>query len=157
MRCPVRVHNGGNRAKPPQTGKAYRPTTADRRTVLCTRVQSSAAVVSDHSLIRDWISRRPAQDARASRDDPSSPTSATKSAKSGHYAPQQKSPYSISSSASDINDAGIVSPSAFAVVRLMMNSNFVGCSTGKSDGFEPCNILCTYVAPRRKKSRTLAL
>jgi len=78
-------------------------------------------------------------------------------AKSGHYAPQQKSPYSISSSASDINDAGIVSPSAFAVVRLMMNSNFVGCSTGKSDGFEPCNILCTYVAPRRKKSRTLAL
>src|SRR6516164_5057630 len=83
MRCPVRVHNGGNRAKPPQTGKAYRPTTADRRTVLCTRVQSSAAVVSDHSLIRDWISRWPAQDARASRDDPSSPTSATKSAKSG--------------------------------------------------------------------------
>src|SRR6516162_9418238 len=85
MRCPVRVHNGGNRAKPPQTGKAYRPTTADRRTVLCTRVQSSAAVVSDHSLIRDWISRRPAQDARASRDDPSSPTSATKSAQSGHW------------------------------------------------------------------------
>ena len=40
--------------------------------------------------------------------------------------------YSINSSASDINGAGIVSPSAFAVVRLMMNSNFVGCSTGRS-------------------------
>jgi hypothetical protein len=54
--------------------------------------------------------------------------------------------YSISSSASDINDAGIVSPSAFAVVRLMMNSNFVGCSTGRSPGFAPRRILSTYLS-----------
>jgi hypothetical protein len=64
--------------------------------------------------------------------------------------------YSISSSASDINDAGIVNPSAFADVRLMMNSNLVGCSTGKSDGFVPCSIFCTYGALRRKRSGMLA-
>jgi hypothetical protein len=63
--------------------------------------------------------------------------------------------YSISSSASDINDAGIVSPSAFAVVRLMMNSNFVGCSTGISPGFVPRRTLSTTSAARRKKSEKL--
>ena len=30
---------------------------------------------------------------------------------------------------------GIVSPICFAALRLMMNSNFVGCSTGRSAGF----------------------
>jgi hypothetical protein len=38
-------------------------------------------------------------------------------------------PYSISSSASDRNDAGIVSPSAFAVVRLITSSNLPACLT----------------------------
>src|ERR1700675_1808874 len=37
--------------------------------------------------------------------------------------------YSITSSARSRNDSGIVSPSAFAVFRLITNSNFVGCST----------------------------
>ena len=31
----------------------------------------------------------------------------------------------------------MVSPSAFAVFRLITSSNFVGCSTGKSAGFAP--------------------
>src|SRR6516162_9247020 len=39
--------------------------------------------------------------------------------------------YSIKSSASESIDAGIVSPSAFAVVRLITSSNLVGCCTGK--------------------------
>ena len=38
---------------------------------------------------------------------------------------------------------GIVRPICFAVFRLMMNSNFVGCSTGKSAGFAPLRILST--------------
>src|SRR5262249_23296264 len=63
-----------------------------------------------------------------------------------------KIPYSISWSASDINDAGIVSPSAFAVVKLMMNSNLVGCSTGISPGFAPRKILSTMPAARRYRS-----
>jgi hypothetical protein len=35
--------------------------------------------------------------------------------------------YSINSSARSSNCGGVVRPSAFAVFRLMINSNFVGC------------------------------
>src|SRR6266540_2464664 len=45
--------------------------------------------------------------------------------------------YSITSSARPSNASGTVKPSAFAVLRLMTNSNFVGCCTGSSDGFSP--------------------
>src|SRR5262249_51786945 len=45
--------------------------------------------------------------------------------------------HSITSSASASSLSGTVRPSAFAVVRLMMNSNFVGCTTGRSAGFSP--------------------
>ena len=38
----------------------------------------------------------------------------------------------------------MVRPSALAVLRLMINSNFVGCSTGRSLGFAPLRILSTY-------------
>ena len=38
---------------------------------------------------------------------------------------------------------GTVRPSVFAVLRLMMRSNFVGCSTGRSAGFSPLRILPT--------------
>src|SRR6516164_702687 len=51
--------------------------------------------------------------------------------------------HSITSSASERNDSGIVNPSAFAVLRLTISSNFVGCSTGRSLGGVPCRILCT--------------
>src|SRR5262249_13447365 len=57
--------------------------------------------------------------------------------------------HSITSSARSRNGSGIVSPSAFAVVRLMMRSNFVGCSTGMSLGFVPRRILSTNSAARR--------
>jgi hypothetical protein len=48
--------------------------------------------------------------------------------------------HSINSSASDKNDAGTVSPSALAVVRLMTNSNLPSCSTGSSLGLAPLRI-----------------
>jgi hypothetical protein len=47
------------------------------------------------------------------------------------------------------NDAGIANPNAFAVVRLMTSSNFVGCSMGRSAGFAPRRILSTSSAARR--------
>ena len=47
---------------------------------------------------------------------------------------------------------GIVRPICFAAFRLMMNSNFVGCSTGRSAGLAPLRILSTYVAARRARS-----
>ena len=51
--------------------------------------------------------------------------------------------YSITWSARLSTDCGIVNPSAFAVLRLMTSSNFVGCSIGKSPGFAPLRILFT--------------
>ena len=38
---------------------------------------------------------------------------------------------------------GIVRPICFAALRLMMNSNFFGCSIGRSAGFAPFKILST--------------
>ena len=40
--------------------------------------------------------------------------------------------YSITSSARASSDGGTVRPNAFAVLRLITSSNFVGCSMGKS-------------------------
>jgi hypothetical protein len=40
-------------------------------------------------------------------------------------------------------------PEGFAVSRFIANSNFVGCSTGRSAGFAPLKILCTGVAACR--------
>ena len=51
--------------------------------------------------------------------------------------------YSMTRSARTSTDGGIVRPSAFAVLRLIANSNFVGCSTGRSAGLAPLRILST--------------
>ena len=56
--------------------------------------------------------------------------------------------YSTTSSAATSSVCGIVRPSSFAVLRLMTNSNFVGCSTGRSLGLAPRKILSTYSAAR---------
>src|SRR5262245_24433001 len=48
--------------------------------------------------------------------------------------------HSITSSARISNDAGIVSPSALAVLRLIVNLNRVGCMVGRSAGFAPLRI-----------------
>jgi hypothetical protein len=48
--------------------------------------------------------------------------------------------HSITSSACTRTDGGIVRPSAFAVLRLMTSSNFVGWTTGKSAGLVPLSI-----------------
>jgi hypothetical protein len=45
--------------------------------------------------------------------------------------------YSITSSTRMSIDIGTSSPSAFAVLRLMMSSTFTDCCTGKSAGFSP--------------------
>src|SRR5262249_6135309 len=49
-------------------------------------------------------------------------------------------PHSITSSASESRLSEILTPSAFAVLRLITSSNFVGCSTGRSAGFSPLRI-----------------
>ena len=63
----------------------------------------------------------------------------------GEYNSILMSPYGylITLSARYSTDCGIVRPICLAVLKLMMNSNFVGCSTGKSAGFVPLRILST--------------
>ena len=56
--------------------------------------------------------------------------------------------HSITSSARSRNDSGIVRPSAFAVLRLIISSNLVGCSTGSSLGRAPLRILSASAALR---------
>ena len=48
--------------------------------------------------------------------------------------------YSMTSSASNCIELGTSMPSALAVCRLMTNSNFVDCTTGRSAGFSPLRI-----------------
>src|SRR5262249_40507287 len=52
--------------------------------------------------------------------------------------------HSITSSARASSDGETSSPSTLAVVMLIMKSNLVGCSTGRSLGFAPRRILSTY-------------
>src|ERR1700746_3284523 len=51
--------------------------------------------------------------------------------------------HSITSSALASRAIGTLKPNALAVLRLMANSYFVGCCTGKSDGFSPFRIRST--------------
>jgi hypothetical protein len=49
--------------------------------------------------------------------------------------------HSITSSARASSNGGMVRPSALAVLRLMISSNLLGCSIGRSAGFAPLKIL----------------
>src|SRR5262245_47115447 len=51
--------------------------------------------------------------------------------------------HSITSSARSRRDVGISTPIALAVLRLITNSNLVGCSIGRSAGFAPFAIRST--------------
>ena len=51
--------------------------------------------------------------------------------------------HSISSSARRSRDVGTSMPIAFALLRLTISSNLVGCWTGRSPGFAPLRILST--------------
>src|SRR5262249_52729461 len=82
MWCSVRVHTGGNRAKPPQARKARRPTTADRTSVLCITSaefggSGGPSLTSERMAGNYWNTFAPGATHL------SSPTSATKSAQSG--------------------------------------------------------------------------
>src|SRR5215467_6787543 len=52
--------------------------------------------------------------------------------------------HQITSSAKTRSVGGNVIPSAWAVLRLRTNSNFVGCSTGRSAGLAPFRMRSTY-------------
>ena len=49
----------------------------------------------------------------------------------------------MTSAASSCSEYGTFTPSPLAVVKLTLNSNLDGCSTGRSAGFSPRSILST--------------
>src|SRR6516225_4586458 len=57
--------------------------------------------------------------------------------------------YSIISSARPDRGSGMVMPSALAVLRLMISSTFVDCTTGRSAGFSPLRMRPAYRPARR--------
>src|SRR5262249_6325725 len=61
-------------------------------------------------------------------------------------------PHSTTSSAISRKSREIVRPSAFAVLRLMISSNFVGACTGRSAGFSPLRMRSIYPAAKRNGS-----
>ena len=65
--------------------------------------------------------------------------------------------YWMTWSARRSTDCGIVSPSAFADLRLITSSNFVGCSTERSAGLAPLRILDTLVAGADSRRDAYAL
>jgi hypothetical protein len=67
----------------------------------------------------------------------------TLSARSRHMQRSKQCLYSITSSARASNVGGISRPSAFAVLRLMVSSYFVGACTGRSAGFSPLRMRST--------------
>src|SRR5712692_9882687 len=72
-------------------------------------------------------------------------------APSVHRAPKLRPAvgYWMTSCARASTYGGMVSPSAFAALRLMTSSNFVGCSTGRSASLAPLRIRSTKAAARR--------
>ena len=66
-----------------------------------------------------------------------------KSARSRLMQCSKKHFYSITSSARASSVGGMSRPRPFAVLRLITNSNLVGCSTGRSAGLAPRRILST--------------
>src|SRR5262249_50739186 len=60
--------------------------------------------------------------------------------------------HSMTSSARASSLSGIWRPSAFAVLRLMLNPNFVACMTGRSAGFSPLRMRPAYSPTSRYTS-----
>ncbi len=60
--------------------------------------------------------------------------------------------HSITSSARESTVGDTTKPIDLATLRLITNSNLVGCSIGRSPGFAPRSILSTYSAARRNSS-----
>jgi hypothetical protein len=64
--------------------------------------------------------------------------------------------HSITSSARTKKVSAIARPSALAVLRLTISSNFVGCSIGRSAGLAPLRMRSTKYAARRYRPRMSA-
>src|SRR5262245_17141505 len=111
----------------------------------------NAYTVISCRLLRDRNRRQ--KDNRQQADEEKCSTKAFRSlAFATHGSLPPSSYYLITLSARANTFGGIVRPICLAAFRLMMNSNFVGCSTGRSAGLAPLRILSMKSAARLKWS-----
>jgi hypothetical protein len=138
MRCPIGSRDQHNRLARTKSGPHCN---AKLRPRLC-----RFRVVCDRS-IRFRRSRHVRFAPIAS--EPSHRSDSTRCARSRYMHRKRIVGYSIKSSAIESRAGEIVRPSALAVVRLITSSNLTGACTGRSPGFSPRRIRCTYdAAPR---------
>jgi hypothetical protein len=97
--------------------------------------RSAATSRSKNGHVRGWSGYTPKLSVKA--DIPDGPFSAT----TGLMHCSKTACYSITSSASASSVDGTSIPSAFAILRLMLDVNLVGCSMGMSPGLVPLRIL----------------
>src|SRR5262245_56257718 len=112
----------------------------------------NAYTVISCRLLRDRNRRQ--KDNRQQADEEKCSTKAFRSlAFATHGSLPPSSYYLITLSARASTLGGIVRPICFAALRLMTNSTFIACSTGRSAGFAPFRILSTYLAAPRDCSK----
>ena len=123
--------SGGRLSNLAEDADTIRPNAAQSKRALSTPIRASpvSALFQDHCQMQ--LS-----------------TFATQSARSDHSHRSKSQPYSITSSAPASSDAGTVSPSVLAVLRLMTNANLVGNSTGILADRAPLRVLSTSAAAR---------
>ena len=129
----------------PRAGVIYRPKRIDRAPAVTEQVTASGGgrqhVASARGLITDGVrgQARGPNLGISNRSQSASNLSVASHTERDELAPS----HSITSSARASSVGGTSSPSALAVLRLMTNSIFVGCSIGRSLGFAPLRILST--------------
>jgi hypothetical protein len=136
MRRTIRVHAGSNRAEPSQACQVGRPSTTNGRSVCCVTVAGVSKIErKSPAPSSGW--QRPASESRISRLGRPTSRLLQQNRPIATICIAAKTSYSITSSASNCIEIGTSMPSAFAVLRLITNSNLVGWSTGKLAGFSP--------------------
>ena len=138
----ARLHENGGRARADRAGDRAPPAANEiARQSRTMRESSEAEAVKDGSVNRldrrgTSASPRKRTSRRASGDVRFVPKGDICTAAKWRF-------YSITSSAVICIINGSVSPSAFAVLRLMINSNLVGACTGRSPGLSPLRMRST--------------
>src|SRR5262249_47100420 len=115
---------------PPLHVAGFGQTLAEYRYPCCARPRRTRIEIANHGRLLRARRERPCRRAAEERD-------------------ELAALHSITSSARASSVGGTSRPSAFAVLRLITNSCFVGACTGRSAGFSPLRMRSTYSDARR--------
>jgi hypothetical protein len=139
---PITVPLRCERSEPSQFGYVFGVRSQLVQTLQLLQLQCEAiADVADGSFATDPFRASAAQCSLCPKSDRGAAMQrTTRSAKSRLMHRSKQYLYSITSSAIESTPDGIARPRAFAVLRLITSSSFVGRKTGRSAGFSPLRI-----------------